>query len=132
MSTDYIPRRIEGTVSGITVHDTSESEHLLPGVEADFDRPNLKHWSGPRDATATIVLREHDLPTGIRPADVAAISGTFDGETSLGVQRMKWEVAPFGIGEWGSLDRFEPDGDRPVFFVSDVLAGEVSSEAIES
>jgi hypothetical protein len=99
MSTDYIPRRIEGTVSGITVHDTSEDEHLLPGVEAEFDRPNPKHWAGPRNAMATIVLEERDLPDGIRPTDVAAISGTFDAETSLGVHRMTWEVAPFGIGE---------------------------------
>ena len=45
---------------------------------------------------------------------------------------MKWEVDPFGIGEWGSLDRFEPDGDRYVFFVSDVLAGEIASEDDES
>jgi hypothetical protein len=78
-----------------------------------------------------IVFEERDLPDGIRPADVAAISGTFDAETSLGVQPMQWEVAPFGIGEWGTLERFEPDGDRPVFFVSDVLAGEIASKTSE-
>jgi hypothetical protein len=44
---------------------------------------------------------------------------------------MNWEVAPFAISEWGSLDRFEPEGDRPVFFVSDVLAGGVSSKESE-
>ena len=64
---------------------------------------------------ATVVLEERDLPDGIWPADVAAISGSFDGETGLGTQRMKWEVVPFGIGEWGSLGPVRPDGDRPVF-----------------
>jgi len=132
MSTDPIPRRIEGTVSDLALYDTSDTEHLLPGIEAEFDRPNPKHWASPRNAMATIVLEERDLPDGIRPADVAAISGSFDGETGLGVRRMKWEVAPFGIGEWGSLARFDPDGDRPVFFVSDVLAGEITSEDNES
>jgi hypothetical protein len=127
-----VARRIDGTVSALALHDTSEDEHLLPGTEAVFDRPNPKHWASPRNAMATIVLEERDLPDGIRPADVAAISGSFDGETGLGVRRMKWEVAPFGIGEWGSLARFDPDGDRPVFFVSDVLAGEITSEDNES
>jgi hypothetical protein len=44
---------------------------------------------------------------------------------------MQWEVAPFGIGERGTLERFGPDGDRPVFFISDVLAGEIASKASE-
>ena len=43
MSTEPIPRRIEGTVSGLALYDTSDTEHLLPGIEAEFDRPNPKH-----------------------------------------------------------------------------------------
>jgi len=68
------------------------------------------------------------LVSGLRTSPLSAGPST---ESSLGMQRMTWEVAPFGIGEWGSLDRFEPDGNRP-FFVSNVLAGEIASEDDET